>query len=824
MKRTTVTGILFAAALCLPVLMLGAVHPVTLGIALAIAAGLHVMLATGRSVRLDLPGILLLVLVAATLLQLIPLPTAVVRVLSPSAASLREAAQDAIGLPTPGFMPLTIDTTATLVELARLVLYLAVYWTAAKWVRHHDSVDILRLVAFIGAVAAAILLAHKIFLFDSVYGFYNPLHKGLQGDRVSAPLINENHMAAFLCLCTTVTIGLAVSSSSRGNRLGLIATAAITGGALLLTLSRGGIAAFVAAQILFVAILLARRVSAKEGDSSAEPISWIPLSLACALALGMFAAQDAIVGEFANGDGKKIEMFHEALPLMAQFPLTGVGRGAFASAFPLVSDWAARVTFTHAENAVVQLIVDWGIPVGLFALAVPLYLIGRRLQRMPRRGVTAGVIAALVACGLHNLVDFNLEIPGVAVVAVALFAVVAASTERRGPAGHPFRRLPRAVLVVAAVAALALAGLLFTTVSGHTAEEEGRAARQALIAGDEEYFSADRLQAAFSRHPADWYLPFIAGVHAFQRSGVNPLPLLGRASALNPSAGGPHLYIGRFLLLRGYLEQGMLEMRLASMGDARLADDAAAFLVATGAGFGMLSTMARTDAEKRLIYEQLSRELEKQGRGKDARQADRALLKLSPPVATAVIREARRLAVEGDVIGALALARRLASEKETSLAGIQLRATILGMAGRLEEAIATLESAAEAAGNDVGYHRQLALACQEAGLHDRAVARARHLRSFAADVKESAAAVELEGDLERKNGDRHTAVSRYRQASAMVPDNARLLEKLFFTAKEAGDRNSAIDAAGRLQQLQPTDSRWPQALLELGKKVLPDDM
>ena len=182
-----------------------------------------------------------------------------------------------------------------------------------------------------GVASAFVLLAHKILMLDQVYGFYDPVHANPHGERVSAPLINENHMAALLGLAAAVAVGMAVSAREQSKRMLLILVAGLLGGSLLLTLSRGGIAAFVIGQLLFITMrLIDRALGRRRDEESKSQIAWLPLGLALSLALGLFVAQDAILGEFIGGSHKKIEMLSEGLPLIGKFPATGVGRGSFA--------------------------------------------------------------------------------------------------------------------------------------------------------------------------------------------------------------------------------------------------------------------------------------------------------------------------------------------------------------------------------------------------------------------------------------------------------------------------------------------------------------
>jgi len=294
LQRTTLAKILLAAAVVAPGLLLGAVHPPVLAAFAALGGLLLANLALDRReaahLRWDLGGALLLGLAAFTALQLVPLPAGLVEVVSPNAHAVRARAVAALGGAAPSFMPLTLDAALTAAELAKLLLYLAVYWVAALLTKRFGSGFVFGLVVAAAGAAAAVFLAHKVLLLDRPYGVYLPLHARQSAGSVSAPLVNPNHLAGLLGLGAAVAVGHAVAVRERGRRIALIGAAAVIGGSLFLTLSRGGMAAFAAGQIVFVALRLIRR---RDGDPAAPRgigVAWLPLGLAASLALGLFAA------------------------------------------------------------------------------------------------------------------------------------------------------------------------------------------------------------------------------------------------------------------------------------------------------------------------------------------------------------------------------------------------------------------------------------------------------------------------------------------------------------------------------------------------------
>ncbi|MBW2276958.1 MAG: hypothetical protein JRF63_05660 [Deltaproteobacteria bacterium] len=826
-KRTIFVRALLGLVVIAPGLALGAVHAPVLAVFLALGAvifGYLTLRPQGLSrTRFDLPSILLIGLALFTAFQLLPLPSGIVELISPNAYEIRARAMEPLGLQAPSWMPLTLDATLTVVELGKLWLYLAVYWLAVSWTRRHGSSQILTMVVLAGLASAAVLLAHKILMLDQVYDFYTPLHKRMYSSgNISAPLINPNHMGALLGLSAAAAIGQALAASARSRRILMIGVAALIGGSLLLTLSRGAIAAFVAGQLLFVLVRTVSRATGREGGEPKRNLAWLPLGLALSLALGLFAAQDAIIGEYLEGDFHKLELFREGLPLVGDFPAVGVGRGAFWVAFPMVSEWAARVTFTHAENSVLQLLSDWGVLFGGIALLGFGLIIARRLIQPPARLRPTAALVGLVAFGLHNLLDFNMEIPGVAVLAVVLLGTLVGS-EEAGRGRSPTRKrrglvVPRAVLAVAAAITLALAAVTGLYAARYSIDGEERALREALARDDSPAFSDENMEQRLKRHPASWYLPFLAGVHTFHVGAGNCLPWLSRALEVNPSAASAHLYAGRALLRVGKLDQAMLELRLASRGNPKLAPPAARFLVGALPRFDRLSKMAVDREDKLLLWGALARELAVRGLDEEAEAADLAVLTVDPNEPRSLARQARRMIKREQLDDALELAERLDEQPDFRPAAAILEAEVHRKRQDAEAELSALVKGLHRSPRHPGLLRELAWAAQRAGDHDRAMRTAAELRATATDESKRSRAAVLEGDLERNEGRIDAALARYRQAYAMNPSNPSLLKRIANLAQSHGDDLRALEALRKLVNIDPANQEWRRRLDELEKK------
>jgi O-antigen ligase len=125
------------------------------------------------------------------------------------------------------------------------------------------------------------------------------------------------------------------------------------------------------------------------------------------------------------GEGR-FETYRSTLRMIADHPWFGSGLGTFASAFPAyrssnISVWGV---WDLAHNTLLEVAAEMGLPIAavvvvawlvVFAVLIRGVMVRRRSLIVP----VAALCVALLAV-LHSLIDFTLQIPGYAIVALAL--------------------------------------------------------------------------------------------------------------------------------------------------------------------------------------------------------------------------------------------------------------------------------------------------------------------------------------------------------------------------------------------------------------------
>ena len=222
--------------------------------------------------------------------------------------------------------------------------------------------------------------------------------------------------------------------------------------ALFLSRSRGAIGATLVATLVATALMSARRPTAREQHRGSLPRWRRPIiaMTALALVLGLFVLfagrSEHRAQSLAAEDGRWC-VFNATLVAIGDHWPFGAGLGAFPDVFPSYRSVECAGVFgiwDHAHDVFLEGLLDLGLP---FAVVTTLIYIalgsalihGARMRRRLRFAPVGG-LASLILATLHGVVDFSLQIPGVAIyLAAALAAAVAVSFGRAGEdqAGRP---------------------------------------------------------------------------------------------------------------------------------------------------------------------------------------------------------------------------------------------------------------------------------------------------------------------------------------------------------------------------------------------------
>ncbi|MGD8608789.1 MAG: O-antigen ligase family protein, partial [Myxococcales bacterium] len=498
------------------------------------------------------------------------------------------------------------------------------------------------------AVISALLLAleglaHRVSGEEAVFGVYTPRFAQPQ---LLTPLMNGNHLGGFALMGSLLAAGLAVQRRARSKRFWAIASGlcALT---VLATLSRGAIGSLFFGFVLLAAWLV--------GRSSEHRRSIIPVAVVAAtfIGTGAFLGLEPILRRFETQGFDKLAVAARGFRLL-EGPAWwfGIGRGAFSSVF--VSEEGSLARYTHPENLIVQWITEWGVPLGLALLGLLAIALWRRFRGATQPIVAASCIA-IFALSLQNLVDFSLEMAGVAVVASALLgALLPASTE---VGGRSAIRLSAAVLAVFAISLLVVGPRV------HESDVQSIVDRLAgTMRTDREADFRSTLARGLSLHPSEPAFALLAGTYAGTLGRTDAPRWLSIVMEEAPGWAAPHVVAAQWLLERGYIDQALVEMREA---EERQPGSAQRALCELTARFPSMEHLERAAPRSDLRIAFLDRATACPALPASLRaEIDEAILKSEPTRLNAVFRQARRLASQKRPEEAMALLQSALTEHQ----------------------------------------------------------------------------------------------------------------------------------------------------------------
>lgn len=355
--------------------------------------------------------------------------------------------------------PLSLAPTLTRIDLLKCFAYLSLFFLVLFYPFSSSRNEerffrvVLLVVLFIGLLVAFIGVAQRFTWNGKILWFFTPYDWGSDSQvgipRTSGPFVSPDHFANYLALIFPLALAGTISTrffvsqvKGRAFRLfcGLALFVLLMG--ILLSLSRGGwigMALGVGALLGFLLSLpeekrpsLLRRSTRSNGRFAvAGLILLLVLILFFVGPSGRGQVDIRLEETVIHGRGlwDRVAIWQDSLGMLRDFPLFGVGLGAWQDLFPRYQrpPWIPFF-YREAHNDYLELIAETGI-IGFGLLAWFFWWVGRRLLRgFPLLSskvipVYAALVAALGSMAFHEFFDFNLQIPANAVLCTLLLAI-----------------------------------------------------------------------------------------------------------------------------------------------------------------------------------------------------------------------------------------------------------------------------------------------------------------------------------------------------------------------------------------------------------------
>lgn len=756
-----------------------------------------------------------------TALQLVPLPHGLLAVLAPENADVWSRALTPLHEAGPSWAPLSLDPTATRVQLLRGVTYLVVFAGALRVAQRPEGLAFLERTLVISAVViGAAALVHPVLGARKVFGLYEPKEWLAYDVAHLGPILNTNHLAAYLNMALAVAFASVIEKREAIPRPVALVVVLLLGATTVWTLSRGGTAAMVLGALLTALLAFGSRRSRR--TSIVAPLAGAIVAIGGATVL-FLAAFDDSRGKFARNDLSKLQLIKNALGMLREHPLFGVGRGAFESVFPKSRVGTEYFVYTNPENVIAQWLTEWGIPVSIAAMAMLVWALRPRTA-LSRSRVPAGAWAALVATLAHNLVDYNSELPGMMIAMSVCAAMVTGGTgggQQTKPRWAFWAKRPRVLAVSLAAVTVVMIAVTVPFASLELYNEQRAFRELGLDRSLSRATFHDRAREAMLRHPAEPYFPFVGAVRATVVRDESVLPWAARALERSPVYGRVHLLLARSLYVRNP-SQARLEYRIACTQDSGTCTteeaallvhdyDEAMELVPDGqAGLGVLFYLTTKLAERLpSTVVRLDRVIVERDPGAlaPALRAGSAALK-DVQNGEAWCDEGSRASCLAD---GLAAAQRLRVATPDKCDGHALHADLRVAAGEVDAGFAELDAALDQVTDRSACGRRLvSLAVQT---HNNArvdTALDRLLKLGCEAPAECVTNFTFAADIESQRGSSRRALALKKKAWERAPERDDLLIAIAQMAEAQGFHGEALEAYTKLSERHPEDKRWSE--------------
>jgi O-antigen ligase len=387
------------------------------------------------------------------LFQLLPLPSALLKILSPKTYALRSALSVE---PSALSFPLSFVPFVTQIHFFKWLTLIGFFLFLLYWKPLGES-DALR--------RQLILIILVIGVWESLYGIFEFFsgHRqilNLEGEdlvhSVTGTFVNRNYFAGYLLMVIPIGVGYLFSREATRRKIFLgwrHRLASLDGKTLLLgfgvivmmvglifSASRMGILCLL---LSFTLLSFLVRDPRREKKYSRTSVLIFSLALLWAIWIGL----DAVIGRFftSTEDFKfRWAIWANTFQIFKDFPLLGSGLGTFVYIFPMYRSLHIQGLATHAENDLLQLASETGlIGMGLllilfFSLFFRVVLNIRSLSHgEPGRYIGIGGLVGILALMFHSLVERNIQVPANAFLYTILWAIVLRISVPLGDGGNP---------------------------------------------------------------------------------------------------------------------------------------------------------------------------------------------------------------------------------------------------------------------------------------------------------------------------------------------------------------------------------------------------
>jgi O-antigen ligase len=331
-------------------------------------------------------------------------------------------------------MGMTAVAFSTRIEILKLSALALVFFLAVQAFETLEDWTSLAWFLLVLGFAVSVLGILQHFTFNGKLYWFRELR---YGGIPFGPYVNRNHFAGLVELIIPTGLSVLLLRAENRDRMPLLMVfTLIPIGALFLSASRGGIAAFFLEVGLIVILGILRGHGRNQVVAGAILVllaGGFVVWLGAGRALDRFQAYRKL----EISENRRTEMVRDSWRIFLDHPLTGTGFGTLQDVFPRYETLYDGATVNHTHNDYIEVLAETGAVGGIIGACFLLLFFDaawKRIAKSKNRLDLALHIAAFSACCAflaHSLVDFNLHIPANALAFLTQAALATSATPAR---------------------------------------------------------------------------------------------------------------------------------------------------------------------------------------------------------------------------------------------------------------------------------------------------------------------------------------------------------------------------------------------------------
>ena len=241
-----------------------------------------------------------------------------------------------------------------------LVSYALLSFLIVQSLRHTQQVRrTARVIGCYGSAIAIFALVQGLTSEGKIYWRFTPHFGGW----TYGPYVNHNHYAGLMEMLTPIPLVAFLSPhTSAHNRWLAGGAAALMGGSILLSGSRGGMISFALELALLIFILFWQRAS-RNIIASVAALACVIVGLFLWIGSSQLTERLSSIRSAANNEissGTRLAIDRDGLRMFAQRPTLGWGLGTFPVVYPQFRSFYTDLYVDHAHNDYIQMLVEMG--------------------------------------------------------------------------------------------------------------------------------------------------------------------------------------------------------------------------------------------------------------------------------------------------------------------------------------------------------------------------------------------------------------------------------------------------------------------------------